>query len=374
MLCIELPLEGVLSQTVEQSNMGALLPSVPFWKRTLVEHDDFLCINVPMLLLPPTAAKSSAVNASKSLKAHITSQIDQMLQGASLFQHTYIIVPLFLNHAADKVRFIIDKAFASIMELAAFNSKRLLLFLVVLHLVAESENLQGELWVALESIVMSAVGRKMMLQLETLFAPKTKALGLKCFALTSTGLKGISRNSSFSRIPNVSLEIGVEATDSRSKFTLASLGLRSELCSVDVSSAIEIILKLDDSKLADDQMSPMCKFSILRVFLFAFIPITQEVNEYFLLNVEKISATKQITLATDDILPLWVFSLVHATALSYSRSGGASSFPLYSNIAYLTNFHIPPPKAPHLTSELQYFVANLEAALAVFCFFLIMRM
>ena len=56
--------------------------------------------------------------------------------------------------------------------------------------------------------------------------------------------------------------------DKSQKFSLSSVGLRNELCGVDVSGAVELMLKLDATNLGDDKLSPMAKFSILKVINF----------------------------------------------------------------------------------------------------------
>ncbi len=82
-----------------------------------------------------------------------------------------------------------------------------------------------------------------------------------------------------------------------------------------------------------------------------------------------------LALTADDLLPLWVFTIVHATvraheaaaaAASTSAAGDAPScLNVHANMDYMCWFHTPPPTAPHLTSELQFHLANFQAALAV---------
>jgi hypothetical protein len=38
---------------------------------------------------------------------------------------------------------------------------------------------------------------------------------------------------------------------------------------------------------------------------------------------------------------------------------------IHANMDYMCFFHSPPPSAPHLTSELQFHLANFQAALSV---------
>lgn len=84
----------------------------------------------------------------------------------------------------------------------------------------------------------------------------------------------------------------------------------------------------------------------------------------FYSSVEKFASSLKITVATDDMLPLWVFALVHAIACAAQRFNTNTALQIHTNISYLTTFHLPPSQAPHMTSEFQYFVANLQAALS----------
>lgn len=131
------------------------------------------------------------------------------------------------------------------------------------------------------------------------------------------------------------------------------MGLRSELCNVNVNDAIDLLQKLDDPASNDDQITPMCKFAVLK-----------DINESLRASVDKIATANRITLATDDMLPLWVFSLVHGIAKGAARAEPSVALLVLTNICYLTTFYLPSPKAPYLTSELPYLVTNLQAAVS----------
>ncbi len=84
-----------------------------------------------------------------------------------------------------------------------------------------------------------------------------------------------------------------------------------------------------------------------------------------------------LALSSDDLVPIWVYTIVHATAIGHappigdpaagSGSGPAvvNPFRIHAYLDYMSLFHVPPPTAPQMTSELFFHLANVQAALSV---------
>jgi hypothetical protein len=155
-------------------------------------------------------------------------------------------------------------------------------------------------------------------------------------------------------------------SSSNGGFTLESLGLRAPLCGLDVSKAVDRLLTLS----APGRNTPVARLLVLK-------EVSEAIRDAVDAEVAKLRAPTaaggaapaanlgDLALTADDLLPLWVYTIVQAASRCTDSADGVSALQVHANMDYMCTFHTPPPTAPHLTSELQFHLANFQAALAV---------